>query len=398
MNHTYICLVPKIESPTQVKDFRPISLCNIAYKLISKVMAERLKLWLHCLISEFQSAFIPGRLITDNVIITHELLHSLRTKKIKSPFMALKLDIAKAFDKVEWNYLLSILRRFGFAEKWCQWIMKCVTTVTYSVLINGSPSKKIIPSRGLRQDDSLLFCQANEQECHQILQLLQVYATASGQHVNFQKSAILFAQIRRFRWSSIKEKQKIPWIAWTKLTMMKQYRGMGFRDLSHFNTALLAKQSWRMLKEPHSLLSRVLKAKYFYKTSLMEAAVGHRPSHAWRSIMQGLMKPCTTSWDEEKLQEKICPEDAQLIRRIRLRLLKGPDVPTWIFTKDGQYTVKSGYHQLSKPHPDCSITSTQLQDNIAHRRIKISSDCLFCGDAAETIPHLFFQCRVAKEI
>ncbi|XP_020889489.1 uncharacterized protein LOC110230528 isoform X3 [Arabidopsis lyrata subsp. lyrata] len=296
------------------------------------------------------------------------------------------------FYKYHWNTIKS--------EKWCQWIMKCVTTVTYSVLINGSPSKKIIPSRGLRQDDSLLFCQANEQECHQILQLLQVYATASGQHVNFQKSAILFAQIRRFRWSSIKEKQKIPWIAWTKLTMMKQYRGMGFRDLSHFNTALLAKQSWRMLKEPHSLLSRVLKAKYFYKTSLMEAAVGHRPSHAWRSIMQvsGLMKPCTTSWDEEKLQEKICPEDAQLIRRIRLRLLKGPDVPTWIFTKDGQYTVKSGYHQLSKPHPDCSITSTQLQDNIAHRRIKISSDCLFCGDAAETIPHLFFQCRVAKEI
>ncbi|KAG7548127.1 Reverse transcriptase domain [Arabidopsis suecica] len=68
-----------------------------------------------------KSAFIPGRLITDNVIITHELLHSLRIKKIKHPFMALKLDIAKAFDKVEWTYVDDVLKRLGFAEKWCQW-------------------------------------------------------------------------------------------------------------------------------------------------------------------------------------------------------------------------------------------------------------------------------------
>ena len=105
MNHTYICLIPKIELPTQVKDYRPISLCNIAYKLISINLADRLKPWLHSLISEFQSAFIHGRLITDNIITTHEIIHSLRTKKIKKPFMALKLDIAKAFDKVEWVYI-----------------------------------------------------------------------------------------------------------------------------------------------------------------------------------------------------------------------------------------------------------------------------------------------------
>lgn len=86
-------------------------------KLISKILADRLKSWLHSIVSEFQSAFIHGRLITDNIIVTHELLHSLCIKKIKHPFMALKLDIAKAFHKVEWTYVEAVLKRLGFAEK-----------------------------------------------------------------------------------------------------------------------------------------------------------------------------------------------------------------------------------------------------------------------------------------
>ena len=80
-NHTHICLIPKIESPTSPKDFRPISLCNVAYKLISKVLADRLKPWLKFIISDNQTAFVPDRLITNNILIAHELLHSLNTKK-----------------------------------------------------------------------------------------------------------------------------------------------------------------------------------------------------------------------------------------------------------------------------------------------------------------------------
>lgn len=90
INETHI-LIPKIENPITIKDYRPISLANVAYKIISKILAERMKPWLHNVITENQSAFIPGRLITDNVLISHELMHSLHTKNLKNKFMALKL-------------------------------------------------------------------------------------------------------------------------------------------------------------------------------------------------------------------------------------------------------------------------------------------------------------------
>lgn len=109
-----ICLIPKIEFPTEVRDYRPISLSNVAYKLISKVLDVHLKPLLQDIISENQTAFIPCRLITDNVLIAHELLYSIYTRKLAWLFMAVKLDINKAFDKIEWYFI---------AEKWCQWIM-----------------------------------------------------------------------------------------------------------------------------------------------------------------------------------------------------------------------------------------------------------------------------------
>ena len=137
-------------------DFRPISLCNTTYKLISKVLANRLKLLLPSIISENQSAFIPGRLISDNVLIAFEFMHYLNQKNEgKESYMSIKLDMSKAFDRVEWNFIHEVMSKMGFAKKWVDLIMNCISSVSYSIIINGEACGNITPTRGLRQGDPL---------------------------------------------------------------------------------------------------------------------------------------------------------------------------------------------------------------------------------------------------
>ena len=431
INKTFIVLIPKVPSPADLGQFRPISLCNVIYKIASKVLANRLKVILPEVISEEQSAFVPGRIITDNIISAYECLHYMKKKRKKTHYCALKLDMKKAYDRVEWSYLKAVMLKLGFHPLWVRMVMNLVTTVSFQVLFNGSKLEPFTPSRGIRQgdpispylfliaaegmscllknrsessalhgikvapsapvvnhllfaDDSLLLFRVDGDSATQVQDVLDVYCAASGQQVNRDKSSIYFSKgcpnnkreviknilnvrneslsekylgmpsdvgrskngafkylrdrvwkkvqgwleqllsvggkevliksvaqaiptysmscfrlprglckhinslLLKFWWGSKEGSHKPAWVSWKDMTKPKGLGGLGFRDIELFNLALLAKQGWRILKDPSSLSARILKARYYPNSDILQPEVGCNPSQVWRAIVEGV--------------------------------------------------------------------------------------------------------------
>ncbi|GMI83381.1 hypothetical protein HRI_002007400 [Hibiscus trionum] len=536
INHTHIALIPKIKDPSSMSNFRPISLCNVLYKIIAKVIANRFQKVLHLCVDEAQSAFIPGRLISDNIVAAYETLHSMKNRRMgRKGYFALKLDMSKAYDRVEWNFLTAVMYKMGFSNSWIMRIFNCISSVSYSVILNGSIGEKFAPTRGLRQgdplspylflicseglssllrlssqndsmlgikiargaptishllfaDDCLIFGDASATGATIIKQILLDYAAASGQLVNYDKSGVFFSSnvidsnkadvqhilgvslttnlekylglpaiigrckkaafsnlkdrfnfytegwsskflsaggkevfiksvlqsipmyamscfllpksfcreleaiAAKFWWQKSKEKRGIHWCDWSFLRKLKDSGGMGFRDLRKFNIALLAKQGWRLMSNPSSLVSRLLKAKYYKETNFLGSNLGNRPSFIWKSIWcaKGLLSlglnwrigsgskvsiwddpwlpvkenPRITSprtdtvktvsdliqtdnmWDENLVNSVFNQRDADAILSITLPYSKEDDFQIWAEEPSGIYTVRSGYKKL----------------------------------------------------
>ncbi|XP_023928181.2 uncharacterized protein LOC112039538 [Quercus suber] len=153
LNVSFLALIPKKANAVEVKDFCPISLVGGIYKIISKVLANRLQRVAHSLILDSQNAFVKSRQILDSNLIASECIDS--RMKMGVPGVIYKLDIEKAYNHVNWNFLMYILKRCGFSEKWRRWIMWCMSTVKFSILINGSPVDFFGSTRGVRQGNPL---------------------------------------------------------------------------------------------------------------------------------------------------------------------------------------------------------------------------------------------------
>ena len=252
LNHTLITLIPKRENPTSPNHFRPISLINTLYKAISKILVQRLSPILQREISPFQNVFTKDRSIHDNLLVAQEILNTFHKSKNRSGWCALKLDMKKAYDRIEWDFLWQCLHAMGFPTQWVNWIKECVSNVSYSLKINGHTTQWFRPSRGLRQgdplspylfilcmeafvmklsisaaspgsgigfklqpntptipcllfaDDCLLLCKGTSAACTKLKSHIDDFCNLSGQLVNFHKSAIIFSkQIHSSRKTSL---------------------------------------------------------------------------------------------------------------------------------------------------------------------------------------------------
>ncbi|KAA3485070.1 reverse transcriptase [Gossypium australe] len=403
-------------------------LCNVLYKILANAIANLFRGVIGKCIDKAQSAFVPGRLISDNVLLAYEIFNTLKQKRNgKKGFTAVKLDMSKTYDRVEWSFIKEIMIRMGFATKWVEGIMKCMTSVSYSIVMNGFIVEKFQPTRGLRQgdpfspflfllcgeglsslmrlamqkgrlkrvkasrsgpaishllfaDDCILLREATIRGASLFKTILSEYRYCSGQHVNFEKSTVFFSRntsevdkqlvvkllavrcsnelerylglpnmvgrrkkesfqnlkdqlkkhidnwstrylsqggkevfikailqaiptytmtyfllprtlcdgleriIAKFWWQKGRGKRGIHWCTWKNLCCLKENGGLGFQNLGQFNIALLAKQGWRLINYPNSLLAKVLKARYYPQSNFLEARLGNLPSFTWNSI------------------------------------------------------------------------------------------------------------------
>ncbi|GKV24205.1 hypothetical protein SLEP1_g33843 [Rubroshorea leprosula] len=250
-NASFIVLVPKKENPQCLGEYRPISLIGCIYKIISKILANRLRKVMSSLIGPQQSAFIEGRQITDGIIIFNEMVHE--AKSSKKPVLIFKADFEKAYDSINWKFLDSMMSKFGFSHKWRTWIRECISSAIVSILVNGSPTEEFQMEKGLRQgdplapflflmiaealnglmlkaaeenlfqgveigrsglklthlqyaDDSIFFCEANEQNVMVLKSILRSFEMISGLKVNFFKSSLVGLNVEKVSLEAYAEK------------------------------------------------------------------------------------------------------------------------------------------------------------------------------------------------
>nr|XP_027109435.1 uncharacterized protein LOC113729327 [Coffea arabica] len=421
----------------------------------SKVVANRIKSLLPNIISSSQLAFISGQLITDNVLVSHELHHFIKPKyRGRDGLISIKLDMRKAFDRIEWNFLIrvgSLLPQRGLKQgDPLSPYLFIICTEAFSCLqqefsrcgkLKGITINAQAPSIShlLFANDTLLFGRASLEEAANFQQVIQLYEKASGQCVNFDKSTITFStnatqDIR----TVISQLLHMPIVE-----LHEKYLGLPLvigRSKSQIFTSI-KDRVWQRLQS--------WKEKSLSRANFLHAWLGYRPSFTWRGILEGrkalnigcrlqvgsdLIHQDLRSWNTALIDEIFWEEEASLIKSLPLSKYLTKDRWLWHHTKNGKFLVRSAYHAIMDSYIlDVRQTaqassssgndvvwkkiwsldipnkkkyflwrichnSLPTPDNLQKRRIPVENKCLVCNGPSGDLSHLLFECPVSVQI
>ncbi|XP_074292519.1 uncharacterized protein LOC141619402 [Silene latifolia] len=384
INNTILTLIPKVELPQSVAQFRPIACCNTDYKCIAKFMCNRLSEALPSIISPNQSAFVKGRDIVENIL--------------------------KAYDSIEWRFLEEMLCALGFPSQFTKLIMECVTTPSFSIALNGENFGFFKARRGIRQGDlmsSLLFTICMEYLsrilCEQkgdvksvgiLLRAFETFSCASGLCMNKGKSCLYSNGMDRGEVAGICElagvtKGKLPFRYLGVPMATQKLGGLGVVDLRRWNVAALGKYIWWIAHKEDHLWVKWIHAIYMKNAAWFSYAPKITASWSWR---------------------KICG--------VKDKLKQGY-VGSWWLKRGNPYTIQQGYSWLggvvgqqvpwyhfvwnrySLPK-HCFMGWVAVQgrlltkDRLMKMHICYDSECVLCGDDGEDHSHLFFRCAFSR--
>ncbi|GAU40289.1 hypothetical protein TSUD_362690 [Trifolium subterraneum] len=431
-NSNTVVLIPKVSDADTIGQFRPIAMANFKFKIISKILADRLALILPDIISKEQRGFIKGRQIKDCICLTSESINMLHHKSFGGN-LAVKIDIAKAFDTIDWSFLLKVLKSFGFSDVFCHWISTILHSAKLSISINGKSegffdcSREVrlgdplsplffclaedvlsrgltklvndghlklikgtitnnVPSHILYADYVMLFCKGTTANFKVLTYFFARYAQISGQFVNPQKSTIFVGVMSHARVHHIAQS-----LGFSVGTLPFIYLGVpifkGKPKSIHF-APLLDKIKLKLAKWKASLLS------YVGRVQLLKSVI-------------------------QKLQLAF-PQLLSHLQHISIPIDDKEDELIWCHTTYGELTMKDAYLFYSQPRPTLSWAKSlwnlaippsksfmvwrlfhnklPTDDNLAVRAISLPSMCSLCNKHLELSSHLFLECPFSLAI
>ncbi|XP_074271179.1 uncharacterized protein LOC141595105 [Silene latifolia] len=418
-NNTVLTLVPKVEVPENVMQFRPIACCNTIYKCLSKVICKRMSLILPDIVSTSQGAFIKGRDIVGNILICQDLIR-LYKRKTCSPRMMMKLDLHKAYDSIEWSFIEEILTGLGFPERMMN---KDKSSVYCNGMVVGLV-QEIEQATGMKRGNtpfkylgvSVSPKRLSVLDCQCLVDKVVSRIKAMGsRHISYAGRAILISSVfstlhnywacifiipktvirkidsicKDFIWCGKTTRDSPALVDWEKLCRPKKQGGLGFKNLMIWNLAVIAKYVWWIENKEDHLWVKWVHAIYIRDKSWCDYEPISNSSWAWRKIChsKNLMKPLFYDETWRALQVPYS------IRMGYSWLLPDSDnvpwypwwINKWVVPKHGFIGWLMAQHRLL------------TQDRLQSMNVIQSNQCYLCGIAAENHNHLFFQCEYSKQ-